>query len=50
MSTVGKKDQTKLLRLLDKHAATLPRTLLRYAIERLDMKQRDHYLGLKRSQ
>jgi len=44
----GKKDQQKLLSFLDKHAATMPRTLLRYAIERLDKKQRDHYLSVKK--
>jgi len=43
----GKKDRPKLLRFLDKHAATMPRTALRYAVERLDKKQRDHYLSLK---
>jgi len=43
----GKKDRPKLLHFLDKHAATMPRTALRYAIERLDKKQRDHYLSLK---
>lgn len=43
----GKKDRQKLLSFLDKHAATMPRTALRYAIERLDKKLRDHYLSLK---
>jgi 3-methyladenine DNA glycosylase AlkD len=43
----GKKDPRKLLDFLDKYAATMPRTALRYAIEHLDKKQRDHYLGLK---
>ena len=43
----GKKDRKRLLSFLDKHAATMPRTALRYAIERLDKKQRDHYLSLK---
>jgi 3-methyladenine DNA glycosylase AlkD len=43
----GKKDTRKLLHFLDKYAATMPRTLLRYAIEHLDKEQRDHYLGLK---
>jgi len=33
---------------LDKHAATMPRTALRYAIERLGRKQRDHYLSKKK--
>lgn len=42
----GKKDLKKLLSFLDKQAATM-RTALRYAVEKLDKKQRDHYLGLK---
>lgn len=42
----GDKDKKKLLTFLDKHAATMPRTLLRYAIEKLDKKQRDHYMNL----
>jgi 3-methyladenine DNA glycosylase AlkD len=45
----GKKDQQKLLSFLDKHAATMPRTALRYAIEHLEKKQRDYYLGLKQA-
>ena len=45
----GQKDRKQLLRFLDKHAATMPRTALRYAIERLDKKQRDHYLGMKKA-
>jgi 3-methyladenine DNA glycosylase AlkD len=44
----GKRDRQKLLKFLDKHAATMPRVALRYAIEHLDKKQRDHYLGLKK--
>ena len=44
----GKKDRAKLLAFLDQHAATMPRTMLRYAIEHLDKKQREHYLKLKR--
>ncbi len=45
----GKKDGPKLLSFLDKHAATMPRTALRYAIEHLDKKHRDYYMGLKRA-
>jgi 3-methyladenine DNA glycosylase AlkD len=45
----GQKDRKKLLSFLDEHAATMPRTALRYAIERLDKKQRDHYLGMKKA-
>jgi 3-methyladenine DNA glycosylase AlkD len=43
----GKKDPEKLLGFLDKYAGSMSRTALRYAIERLDKKRRDHYLGLK---
>ena len=43
----GKKDLKKLLAFLDKYAATMPRTILRYAIEHLDKEQRAHYMGLK---
>jgi 3-methyladenine DNA glycosylase AlkD len=43
----GKKDVKKLLSFLDKYAATMPRTILRYAIEHLEKEQREHYLGMK---
>jgi 3-methyladenine DNA glycosylase AlkD len=43
----GKKDLQKLLAFLDKYAATMPRTILRYAIEHLEKDQREHYMGLK---
>ncbi|HWC77622.1 MAG TPA: DNA alkylation repair protein [Blastocatellia bacterium] len=45
----GKKDPKRLLRFLDQHAATMPRTALRYAIEHLDEKKRAHYMGLKKA-
>jgi 3-methyladenine DNA glycosylase AlkD len=45
----GKKDQQRLLRFLDAHAAAMPRTTLRYAIEHLAREQREHYLGMKRA-
>ncbi len=43
----GDKDRARLLSFLDKHAATMPRTALRYSIEKFDKKQREHYLSLK---
>ena len=45
----GDKDRKRLLLFLDAHAAGMPRTLLRYAIEKLDKKQKEYYMGLKKS-
>jgi 3-methyladenine DNA glycosylase AlkD len=44
----GDKDRKRLLGFLDRYAATMPRTLLRYSIEHLDAKLRGHYLGMKK--
>jgi 3-methyladenine DNA glycosylase AlkD len=41
----GKRDQKQLLRLLDKHAGSMPRTMLRYAVEKLPTAQRAKFLG-----
>lgn len=46
----GKKDPKRLLSFLDQHAATMPRTFLRYAIEHLDKKQREHYLSMRKAE
>jgi 3-methyladenine DNA glycosylase AlkD len=43
----GKRDEQRLRDYLDRNAATMPRTALRYAIEHLPPDARDHYLGLK---
>lgn len=43
----GDKDRARLLGFLDAHASTLPRTLLRYAIEKLPPELRKHYLALR---
>lgn len=45
----GKKDRHQLLSFLDRHAATMPRVALRYAIEHLDQAQRKHYLDIKKA-
>jgi len=42
---VGKRDQPVLERFLRKHAPGMPRTMLRYAIERLPWELRARYMG-----
>ena len=49
LRSAGGVDRKQLLTFLDKHAAAMPRTLLRYSIEKLDQKQREHYMGLKKA-
>lgn len=44
----GKKDRERLLSFLDKYAAIMPRTMLRYAIEHLEKTQKDYYMKLKK--
>ena len=41
----GKKDKKRLIDFLDNYAAVMPRTMLRYAIEKLEKKQRDYFLN-----
>ncbi len=40
---MGKRDEKELIKFLDKHYKKMPRTMLRYAVERLGENRRDHY-------
>lgn len=49
LRAAGGTDRQRLLSFLDKYAATMPRTMLRYAVEHLDKRQKEHYMGLKKA-
>jgi 3-methyladenine DNA glycosylase AlkD len=44
---IGKKDEAVLTGFLDKHVTKMPRTMLRYSIERLEEGKRKSYLKIK---
>jgi len=44
---MGKRDKKELIKFLDKHALHMPRTMLRYSIEKLPEKKRKYYLNKK---
>lgn len=43
----GKKDHQALIRFLERHAASMPRTTLRYAVEHLDPEEKSRYMKMK---
>ena len=45
---VGKRDITTLRNFLNTHAHLMPRTAIRYAIEKLSNEERRHYLSIKK--
>jgi len=49
LRTAGDVDRKRLFAFLDKYAATMPRTLLRYSIEKLDRTQREQYMNAKKA-
>jgi len=44
----GTKDKKRLIGFLDKYAATMPRTLLRYSIEHFSKTGKEHYMNMKK--
>ncbi len=42
---IGNKDKKSLMKFLDEHATTMPRTSLRYAIEHFSAPERSKYMG-----
>jgi 3-methyladenine DNA glycosylase AlkD len=45
---MGKKDQSVLIKFLEENISAMPRTCLRYAIEKFPEEQRKYYLGYKK--
>jgi len=43
---MGKRDIKPLVKFLDQHAIMMPRTMLRYAIEKFPEETRKYYLNL----
>ena len=44
----GKRDQKRLVQFVEKHARSMPRTMLRYAVEKLPAQQRTKFLSAAR--
>lgn len=48
LRAAGDRDRAVLRAFLDRHAKTMPRTALRYALEHFDDQERAHYMNLRR--
>ena len=46
---IGKRDLNELRSFLERHAPVMPRTMLRYAIEKLDKAERKKYMNFKQT-
>jgi hypothetical protein len=44
---MGKRDESPLIAFLDKYAKIMPRTMLRYSIEKLSPGKRKYYMEVK---
>ena len=49
LRAAGDQDKDRLRTFLDQHAATMPRTSLRYALEHFDDDERAHYMGMRKA-
>ena len=49
LRAAGDRDPTTVRAFLDQHAATMPRTALRYALEHFDDDERAHYMGSRKA-
>jgi 3-methyladenine DNA glycosylase AlkD len=49
LRAAGDSDRARLRAFLDRHAATMPRTTLRYALEHFEDQERAHYMGLRKA-
>jgi 3-methyladenine DNA glycosylase AlkD len=47
LRAAGDQDQDRLVEFLEKYAASMPRTTLRYALEHFDKKQRKVFMNMK---
>jgi 3-methyladenine DNA glycosylase AlkD len=49
LRTAGDVDRKRLLAFLEKHAAKMPRVMLRYAVEKLSKAEKAKYLGMEKA-